>query len=219
MSGSIGGITASHNTMGQYLRKKVVPVNPRTSGQTTVRNFFASLAVLWGAITQANRDSFIAYANAVSVPDKIGNLIKLSGLNWYQAVNVLRLQSSLTRIDSMSSTQTLAALTSPTPTIAQAGTTFSTAFSNNLTTDQWANFVGGALAVFMSAPFNPTRVGYSGGYRFAGKIAGAVVPPTTPQLLTKTYAVFTGQQVAFKFVALNGDGRISSPVYKTAFVT
>ena len=40
LSGSLGGITASHNRFGAYLRERVIPVNPGTQPQVIVRNAF-----------------------------------------------------------------------------------------------------------------------------------------------------------------------------------
>ncbi|KKM06452.1 hypothetical protein LCGC14_1743870, partial [marine sediment metagenome] len=37
-SGSIGGLTASHNRGGMYFRARTIPTNPATSFQTVVRN-------------------------------------------------------------------------------------------------------------------------------------------------------------------------------------
>lgn len=190
-------------------------MNPGTSGQTAVRNFLAFLASAWSnVLTQAQRNAWTAYAANVPTTDALGNSINITGANWYTAVNVSRLQASLTRVDAAPTLFTRATLTVPTPTPAAGNT--SHAFSNNATTDPWANFVGGGLAVFQSAPQTASHTFFKGPYRFAGKITGAVVPPTTPQVITNPYPLVSGQKCFYKYVALNADGRTSSAILVSA---
>ena len=214
-SGSLGGATFSHNRYGSYIRKRIVPVNPGSSGQVVVRNFFATLAVLWSqTLTQAQRNAWIAYAAAVPISDALGAAINITGANWYTAVNVLRLQASLTRLDAAPTDFTRASLTTPVPTA--GATTTSHAFTNAIASDRWANFIGGALAVFQSAPQTASHTFFKGPYRYAGKIVGAVVPPTSPSVINNPYPVVSGQKVYYKYVALNADGRTSSPILVSA---
>ena len=39
LSGSLGGIVASHNRFGSYFRQRTVPVNPDTADQQMVRGY------------------------------------------------------------------------------------------------------------------------------------------------------------------------------------
>ena len=50
VSGSIGGITGSHNRGGMYLRSRVIPVNPQTVDQLAARNRLATQSSGWGAL-------------------------------------------------------------------------------------------------------------------------------------------------------------------------
>lgn len=79
MSGSVGGVTASHNRAGQYLRNRTKPVNPNTVPQQNARNRFAAASVAWSALTQAQRNAWEAYANQTPVLNKLGESITLSG--------------------------------------------------------------------------------------------------------------------------------------------
>ena len=43
MSGKVGGLVASHNRYGAYLRNHVIPVNRNTERQDQVRSIFSFL--------------------------------------------------------------------------------------------------------------------------------------------------------------------------------
>lgn len=207
-SGSVGGMTASHNRFGLYLRARAIPVNGMTVLQQAVRNAIAQITTAWSAtLTQAQRDAWEAYANAVPISDRLGSQRFLTGLNWYCACNVPRLQAGLTRVDNGPTDLLMAEGTAPVATVT-APSTLSVAFTNS---DAWAGEVGGALLVYASAGTNPTRNFFAGPYRYAGKVAGAVVPPTSPAALTLPQAVAAGQRVHFQARIVRADGRISSP--------
>jgi hypothetical protein len=82
-----------------------------------------------------------------------------------------------------------------------------TTFTN---TDTWATAVGGALLVFMSRGQSPTINSFKGPYRFAGKVAGAVSPPTSPQNITSPFTLAATQRVFVRFIAVTADGRVSA---------
>lgn len=92
-SGSLRGITASHNKGGLYFRGRTIPTNPGTGLQVAVRNAFGSLAQRWSTVlTQMQRDGWDAYAQNVSWVDSLGQNIQLSGVNHYVRANTPRVQ-------------------------------------------------------------------------------------------------------------------------------
>ena len=100
MSGSLGGITAARNKGGQYLRARVVPVDPGSPAQTTLRTIFASLNVAWQTVlTQVQRDAWITYAANVTVVNRIGETVNLTGQNMYVRSNTPRVQAGFARVD------------------------------------------------------------------------------------------------------------------------
>lgn len=211
-SGSLHGITASHNRGGQYLRSRVIPTNPATAFQQAVRNLMATLTAAWAnVLTDSQRTGWNDYADAVTVKDTLGETRKLTGLDWYVACNVPRLQiGTLTRVDAAPATQTLADLTPPTITSITASTgVLVMAFTN---TDTWATAVGGALAVYISRPVSPGVSFFKGPFRFLGKVLGAAMAPASPFTSSASPFPYTaGQKVFVQVRALNADGRISSP--------
>lgn len=91
MSGSMGGITASHNRGGAYLRRRSIPVNPNTARQQLVRAAFGGLVQAWtNTLTDAQRQAWRDYAASVPRTDSLGNTINLTGQQWYIAANTPR---------------------------------------------------------------------------------------------------------------------------------
>jgi hypothetical protein len=212
MSGSLAGITASHNRGGLYLRARAIPVNPSSVRQQVIRAAMASLAIRWTTtLTQVQRDAWDVYAANVPVTDRLGASRKLTGLNWYSACNVPRQQSGVILptvfIDAAPIIMTMADLTPPTIVSATAATeVLSMAFTN---TDSWAIALGGALLVYTGIPQSPGAMAYKGPYRYAGKIPGAVVAPVSPLPITAAYPFGVGNRVHIQCRAITVDGRIS----------
>jgi len=212
MSGSIAGITASHNAGGQYFRSRSIPVNPTTARQSAVRGAMSTLAVRWATVlTQLQRDAWEVYALAIPSSNALGDAHQLTGLNWYVACNTPRIQAGIilptVYIDNAPTIFTRADLTPPTIVSATAATEIlSMAFAN---TDVWATAVGGALLVYCGLPTSAAVQGYKGPYRYSGKIAGAVVPPTSPLPITSAHPFGVGNRVHTFVRAVTADGRIS----------
>lgn len=206
-SGSYGRSVWSHNSFGSYIRSRAVPVNPNTSFQQAVRSYLALLASRWTTIlNSAQRAAWETFAANVSVLDKLGQSINLSGLNWYLKSNVLRLQSGDNIIDDGPTTYALATLTPVTITVTEASQNLSIAFTN---TDDWADTVGGHLYVFASRPQQFSINFFAGPYRLAGSIDGAATPPTSPAVIATPFPVVAGQKQFYRVVAVNQDGRPS----------
>jgi hypothetical protein len=81
------------------------------------------------------------------------------------------------------------------------------AFTN---TDEWATAVGGSLLVYAGRPQNPSVNFFKGPYRFAGRINGAVVPPTSPLTVPAPFVFQQTQREHVQFRAVGADARISA---------
>jgi hypothetical protein len=208
-SGSIGGLTASHNRGGTYFRHRAVPVNPNTVYQQQVRGWFGNAQAAWnGTLTAAQRSAWDTYALNTPVADSIGNQVNAGGKGMFTRGYVPRLQASLSIVAAGPSNYGLPAMTAPGITSLTASTKVAIITFTN--TDPWAIAVGGALLVFMSKPQSPSINSFKGPYRFAGKVAGAVSPPTSPQNITGPFPMTAGQVTFFRFVSVTADGRLSS---------
>lgn len=211
-SGSVRGTTWSHNRGGTYVRGRTIPVNPNTPFQQAIRAIFPQLSTNWlSTLTQGQRDGWQAYADAVLIPDRLGEPRNIGGLPMYLRCNAARIQAGKTRIDAPPSILTIASLTAPSFTVTGA-TTASVVFTN---TDTWATAVGGHLLIYFSRGVNATIQSFKGPYRFAAAVNGAVSPPTSPATITLPFTIVSGQRVYGRFVASNADGRLSNEVRAT----
>lgn len=213
VSGSIGGITYAHNTGGMYARARATPTDPASSFQQALRNAMGALTTRWlTTVTAAQRAAWDVFSQNVPVLDTLGQPRLIPALSWYIKCNSLRLQASVAVVDAGPTVYELATLTLPVPAITPAGTTVSVAYTN---TDSWAGEVGGYLLVYASRPQNATINFFKGPYRFAGKVAGAVVPPTSPSVITLPFTSGpAGSRQFFKWVAVRADGRPSA-IFRT----
>lgn len=86
-SGSVGNTVYSRNKGGSYVRTRAIPTNPNTARQQTVRTQFQSLSSNWSTLTVAQRALWEAYAEAHPVPNRLGQMIVLSGLAMFLRLN------------------------------------------------------------------------------------------------------------------------------------
>jgi hypothetical protein len=87
MRGKHNGSVHSKNTYGSYVRIKVTPVNPRTTFQTGVRQFLATISQTWRTLTQAQRDQWNSQANQFTRTNIFGDSSSLTGFNLYVRLN------------------------------------------------------------------------------------------------------------------------------------
>jgi len=210
-SGSIGGVTASRNRGGMYLRARSVPTNPGTSFQAVLRAYMASLTAAWNdTLTPVQRAKWDAYAEAVPLPDSLGEPRNVGGIGMYVRSNVPRLQAALARVDEAPTTYNLGDFSAPSfGAISAAAGTAALAFTEE---DVWCDEDGSAMLVAISRPQNPGINYFKGPYRYAGLIAGSVAtPPTTPASLTLPFAVAEGQKVFGQIRVTRADGRLTQP--------
>lgn len=86
-SGSYQGLTFSRNRFGQYLRSRAIPVNPRSTLQTTVRSRLSNNAAAWRLLTDAQRAAWAALGSLIVRTDSLGQSYNLTGFQAYVLVN------------------------------------------------------------------------------------------------------------------------------------
>lgn len=208
-SGSVGGITFSRNRYGMYTRAKGLPVNPNSEFQQAVRQIFSGLSSAWnGVLTSNQRSGWEDYASNMVWSDSLGEPIKLSGQSVYAQLNTPRLQAGLARVDTAPEIFTQPDYTAPSVTADESDSQLHVAYTN---TDDWAKEVGGAILLYASRPLSPSIRFFKGPYRYAGKVAGAAVPPTSPADIPMPFAIAGGQQVGIQYRIVRADGRMSAP--------
>lgn len=217
--GSIGGQVHSKNRFGSYIRARTTPVNPQSSRQNLIRAIIAGLSNNWSAVlTQAQRDAWEVYADAIVFTNKLGAAIKLTGFNHFVRSNSVRAQNAKTAIATGPTTLTLPpADPLMVATVDEAGQQVSVVFDDTL---DWVDQDNGHMFVYMSAPKN-TGVNFIGGpFRLAGSIDGdSTTPPTSPSVLSVPFPVAENQEVVVRARISEEDGRLSDLFRSQSSVT
>jgi hypothetical protein len=86
-SGSLGGATFAKNRGGNYIRKRIAPVQPRTVAQQNVRSNLATIAASWKTLTPDQVAGWNSLASTVTLKDSLGNSYNPSGIDLYVANN------------------------------------------------------------------------------------------------------------------------------------
>ena len=219
ISGSVGGITFSHNRFGQYIRLRSTPVNPATDRQGKIRVSVQDLAQRWSdELTQNQRDQWAVYAAAIVRKNAVGGVIKLTGFNHYIRSNSIRLQNDDNTIGDGPVELTLPG---GDPlfvcTVDEAAQQISVVFTPGL---DWNDQDFGHMYVFMSIP-KAAGVNFVGGpFRLAGKFTGINgAPPASPQVLDAPFPVAEGQVVKCRARISEDDGRLSDYFLDQSSVT
>jgi hypothetical protein len=104
-SASIGGATFSKNRGGNYIRKRVAPVQPRSPAQQAVRATLSSLSGQWKGLGASVIAAWSALASTITLKDSLGNSYVPTGNQLFVGLNA-----------------TLTACAEPTITAAPGGT-------------------------------------------------------------------------------------------------
>ena len=210
MSGSLGGITAARNKGGQYLRARVVPVNPQTPQQVTLRTIFAALAVHWGTtLTAAQRTAWDTYAENVTVVNRIGETVNLTGFQMFIRSNTPRLQAGEARVDDGPTVFNLGGFTDVSIAIVGGTSDVAVTFDN---TDEWANETGASMIILTSREKAESIEFFKGPYRLAGTIDGDdSVAPVSPATVGSDFSYAAGNKGFAQVRVSRLDGRLSVP--------
>jgi hypothetical protein len=208
-SGSMGGITLSHNKGGMYFRTRAIPTNPGTTYQQVIRNIIAALASRWSeTLTPTQRAAWQTYADNVPLLNPLGDPINVSGLNMFTRCNVARQQAGVAGVDDAPTVFNLGEFTDPVITADAVGDQASIAFTN---TDDWANEDGAYMLSYASRPQNRSINYFKGPYRYMDSIAGnSTTPPTSPAAQDLPFALAYDQNVFFRVIVVRADGRVSA---------
>jgi hypothetical protein len=215
-SGSIAGMTASRNRGGQYLRAKVIPVNPNTARQGEARANMAQAVGAWtNILTQTNRDAWSAYATGTPVVDALGASLVLSGQQMFIKSTLPRLIRGAAIVPAGPITAGLA--TTP---VVTADPTFQEAGSLAATVSVTGAGSTGKLNVYVSEPTSPSRTLAHAKRAFAlfsSSPTAGVFNVSIPQA-NLPYDYTEGQTMRVTFVFLDDDGRVSAEAFRDLVV-
>lgn len=207
-SGSVGGLTYSHNKGGLYTRTRAVPTNPNTARQQAVRATMGQLAATWQTLTSTLQGAWNNYGANVAMTDRLGQTIHLSGQQHYIRSNVPRIQAGFVRVDSAPTVFTLGEFTAPTFTADESTPEIAVSFT---ATDDWVDENNSAMLIYQGVPSSAGKGFFKGPFRFAGSIDGdSVAPPTSPESLTTLpYVNITDLKLWIAIRVIRADGRLS----------
>jgi len=229
-SGSMRGITASHNKGGLYFRGRTVPTNPNTARQQAMRSIVGGLMQSWSMqLSEAQRQGWRDYAAAVPVLDSLGQSMNLSGVNWFVKCNVSSAQITSQGVTPATNINNIFDV----PTIFNTGVAVQdvTVFEGVFTTPPGTVTLSGTLAgvadangtalLYIGAPQTPGVRFYKGPYQLAATAdiadtdfsfaftARDLSDPTEWVSATVPVAAWDGLYVPLKLVIQYEDGRRS----------
>lgn len=127
LSGTAGGIVASHNKAGGYLRAYVTPTNPNTAIQAEGRARFGSASAAWHGLTDAQKADWNMFALTNFKPQRGVVLgVTYAGFNAFVALRNTAMNAQ-SRLDSGASIST--------PAVTATYGTYSAPFSSAPTSD------------------------------------------------------------------------------------
>jgi hypothetical protein len=157
----MGGITASRNKGGGYLRARVKPTNPNSVSQQEVRQAFALAIDGWNGLSSANKNAWNAYADQTPVTNSLGETIKHAGRAWYVAQAAFLLRVGESPISAAPASPGLGALGEPTGLAVSVATGITFDFAS-------ATAGPPSILIAMGPPLSAGVVDYHGPYTFAG---------------------------------------------------
>jgi hypothetical protein len=178
-SGSDGGTTASRNRFGQYLRRRAVPVQPRTPAQVDQRARMSLNAAAWRGLTDAQRAGWGSLGSQMTRRDSLGQTYTMTGFMAYASVNTNNLVAGNAVVADAPVLMTPDAIVSATITLTHAA--FSVAYTPT------PLGAGERLLIFASPQQSAGRT-FNGDYRLIAVTAAAAASPAN--ILTAYTAKF-----------------------------
>lgn len=218
MSGSLAGNVYARNRSGNYVRARTKPTNPNSARQVKVRAALSALTERWAdVLTGAQRTAWNLYASSVTMLNKLGESIHLSGFNHYIRSNMWALDLGIAPVDAGPTTFELPG-TDPAFSVAVSEATqiVTMTFDDTL---PWEDENGALLCVLEGSPQNPQVNFFGGPYkgRIAKQSTGVDTVPS-PQEAACLHVLTEGQRVWYRARIRRADGRLSNPFYADCIV-
>lgn len=219
MSGSVAGNTYARNRYGNYMRARTKPVNPKSAYQVAIRGAMAVLVELWNDVSMVDlRAGWDTYADNVTMKNKLGESIKLSGFNHFIRSNATRQMHGHNLVLTAPGLFTLAdPLGGFTLACTEDPQNFIVSFD---TGGNWVDEHGSHVYVQMGIPQNPGVNFFGGPYKIT-KTFGGVAPGgcASPKDGPPSWPIVEGQRVWAAARVSRDDGRYSSVAYASCIVT
>ena len=199
---SIGGVTYSRNKGGAYARARVVPLNPQTTAQTTVRANFANNSKAWsGTLTAAQRTAWTNFAAVNPYVNVLGASIILSGIAMFQSLNQI-----LSQIGSAQETDPPPDLS--VPAIAASSSVEADSTGPTFVVNTAAQAVSATTSYYVMATgtLSPGKTPQSSDFRYLGlyaPVAAAVTVSLLAQWVANNGALVSGTVIGVRVAQVN----------------
>lgn len=218
MTGSIAGNTFARNHYGNYARARTKPTNPNSSGQQAVRAALAFLTVRWAqTLTAAQRTAWNLYGASVSMKNRLGESVFLTGFNHYIRSNLEYKRTFGATIDAGPVVFELPAA-DPTFAVTASEATQQLTIVHDAGM-AWADEDGAAMLMYQGSPQNAQRNYFGGPWRYFANIPGINGAPAgspSAHAAVIAFAELQRQWVYARIVRV--DGRLSEPFRADCFV-
>lgn len=195
-----GSDVFSKNHYGGFVRKRVKGSNPHTPKQINVRAFLTALAKGWKGLTQVNRDGWNSYASGLTLKNRLGQSITLTGEATYIKLNrILQTIVAALLTDPPSTSAVPPSLVDTPHLVIVSATSVTVTTANNVDTNNKA-------MLYLSKPMSQGKK-YNSSYRFVGTYT--LADTTTKDITTAYQTVFgtlpvTGERVFLKIKSTDG---------------
>ena len=211
ISGSIGGTVFFRNRFGLCARARTHPVNPQSGRQMDARAVMAYLVEYFreSPMTDAIRLAWATYAAGLSMVNRLGQAITITGQNAFIMGNAVKLHMGFPVV---STGPTAIGLPAQDPTASAAlseASGITTTFDDTM---DWCDEDNAALSIEIGQPQSPSRNFFNGPWRvFDGIDGDSITPPSSPTGPTAvaTWTLIEGQAVWVRFRILREDGRVT----------
>lgn len=201
LSGSVGGLTWSHNKGGQYVRQRATPTNPTTEAQTFARSVLSQLSAGWASLDDAERAEWTMWGETHPVSNRQGTSIILTGQQCYIACNARLLQAGATAIDDCPTENT------PADLLTVSATADASTGEIEVTYTATPLAAGSYLQLWQTLPQGPGRDPNRREARLVGYSAAAAA---SPQTFTSPNPGIVGQYSNLWVVVVAPDGQASA---------
>lgn len=187
--GKIAGMVFSKGHYGNYIRTKATPINPKSTAQSTVRNYMALASRAWKSLTDAQRLQWKGVEYLGSKNNQIGGGKSLTGFNAFVQMARNMREIGLSPLTDYAGNATPASFTSLSGTLSYGPDKMEIAFAPAIA-------VSDNVVIFATAPHSAGKDFVKSEYR---KIAVLSSADVTPYDLTAEY------EAKFGAIPLSGE--------------
>lgn len=203
--GSVAGTVFSRNRFGSYMKQRVTPTFPGTDRQNAATALMANVVDTWVTdLTVAQREAWNLAASLFTVPNRLGDAVTLTGLQWYGRCNILLALS------------TQALVTAPPPKPIMPAPTLTLAHTAGVGIEAtaigvWDTAETDRVLANWSAALQQT-INYFKGPWIATWGQNAALYDVLPALMTPVGMLVASTRLFYRFRSVKADGANSFPV-------